>query len=97
MFGEEWVPDASDIRSIRSIGHSKAGETLSRYIEQEVSGAVSKAMSADATDATTIAYAQAFRNVGTRIWQLLNFDIDALLEMHNIESEVEDETGNQSE
>lgn len=91
MFQEEWVPSADDLRSIRSIGHSKAGKLLSKYIEQEVEGAVSKAMSADATDATTIAYAQAFRNVGTRIWQLLNWNIDALLELHNEQPEVEDE------
>ena len=91
MFDEEREFSEDEFRSIRSTGDSQAGQWLSAYIRQEVAGAVMKAMDTDATDAPSIAYAQACKRFGTRIWGLLNWDIDTILAEHNIQPEEEDE------
>lgn len=89
-----WVPSPDDLKKIRALGDTEGGSLLSRYIEGEVEGAVSKAMSANLTDVQTIARAQAYRSCGTWIWRLLNENVDDILRTHNMEAE--DESGNQS-
>lgn len=94
MFREEWEWDEIKVRQIRSLGDTEGGKLLSAYIENEIQNAFEAVMTrVDASDSTSIAYAQAQRNFGHAIFCLLNQDVTELLQSYNQEQEEEDEAG----
>ena len=89
---EEWILGEAEIRSIRALGDTQGGKDLSKYIEREVQKSLDNVMMrVDATDAHSVAYAQAQGIFGRAIWSLLNNELDQLLEVYNQETEEEDD------
>jgi len=79
-----------DLRLLRSLGASKGGQVLVKYLEYEVDGYVNEILHCKAEDAATVAHGQAGVQLAKKLLDLLTSEIKQILEQHNIE-ETEDE------
>ena len=81
----ETVFSEDDLRVLRSLGDSKGGQVLVRYLEYEKEGYMNGLLRCPAEDAPSVAHGQAGAELSKKLLGLLQQDIRQILEQHNIE------------
>jgi hypothetical protein len=83
---------ASDIKKIRSIGNTEAGQVLLKYMTSDLEAVATLLVyKVEATNVADISAAQARALAVQRYTNLLTGEIGELLRQHNLEEENEDE------